>query len=179
MQINEYAAVFFGDGCERALDDRVAIAGRGAEHVSGEAVGMDAYQRRAGFRKVSQLTAHQRHVQLVVRVVRIRDHAEISMPRGQHGFCDAAHMPFMLHAIANQVRDGQQFHSMQAAEFHQLRDARHGPVIVHDFADHAGMVQPSEARQVHRSFRLSRAHQHAAIARTQSVNMPGRARSSG
>jgi hypothetical protein len=69
MQIDEHAAVFLGDRRERAFDNRVAIAGRGPEHVPGEAMRMHAHQRGAGFRDVAQLAAHQRHVQFVVRVI--------------------------------------------------------------------------------------------------------------
>src|SRR5580700_4253193 len=38
MQIDEHAAVFSGDRFERALDNRMAIAGRGTENVAGKAV---------------------------------------------------------------------------------------------------------------------------------------------
>jgi hypothetical protein len=93
--------------------------------------------------------------------------------RGQHGFGDAPHVPFVLHAITNQVCHRQQFHGMQAAEFHQLRNARHRSVVVHDFANHPGVIKAREARQVHGSFGLSGAHQHAAIARAQGVDVSG------
>ena len=40
-------------------------------------------------------------------------------------------------------------------------------VVVHDFADHAGGIESGDAREIHGSFRLSRAHQHAAAPRAQ------------
>jgi hypothetical protein len=60
-----------------------------------------------------------------------------------------------------------------AAEFDELRDAGHGPIIIHDFADHAGMIESGEAREIYRSFGLTGADQHAAIAGAQRVNVSG------
>ena len=134
---------------------------------------MDAHERRPASRVAGKLATNQRDVQLVVRVARIRDHAEISMPRGQNRFRNAPNVALVLHAVADQVGDGQQLHSVQAAKFQQLRRARHGAVIVHDFADHAGMIEAGDPRQIHGCFGLSRAHEHAAVPRAQCVHVPG------
>jgi len=50
---------------------------------------------------------------------------------------------------------------------------RHGAVVVHDFADHAGGIEPGDASQINGSLCLPCAHQHASIARSQRINMPG------
>ena len=94
------------------------------------------------------------------------------MLRGQHRLRNSPHVALMLHAIANQIRDGRKFQIVRAAEFDQLRHARHRAVFVHDFANHARMIAPGKPRQIHASFRLPSAHQHAAIPRPQSVNVP-------
>ena len=62
---------------------------------------------------------------------------------------------------------------MFAAEFQQLRHARHGAVFVHDFADHAGRIESGDAREVDGSFGLSGADEHAAIARAQRKHVAG------
>ena len=62
---------------------------------------------------------------------------------------------------------------MPGAEFAQLRYARHGAVLVHDFADHAGGVEAGETRKIDRGFRLPGTDQHAAIARAQGENVAG------
>ena len=46
MEIEEYAAALLGDGFERTRYEFAAIADRGTKNVSGEAVRMDADQRR-------------------------------------------------------------------------------------------------------------------------------------
>ena len=51
--------------------------------------------------------------------------------------------------------------------------AGHAAVVVHDFADHAGGIEPGDARKIERSFRLPGAHQHAAAARAQRKDVTG------
>src|SRR5690348_8820536 len=79
----------------------------------------------------------------------------------------------MLHAVANQIGDGEQFQIVAAAKFDELRRARHGAVVVHDFANHSGGLEAGDAREVHGGFRLSGANQNAAASRAQRKNMAG------
>src|SRR5256885_7704747 len=65
MEIEEDAAIFLGDGFERALDEVLAVARRGAEDVAGEAVRMNADERgRIAF----EFAADERDVLVVVTV---------------------------------------------------------------------------------------------------------------
>jgi len=65
------------------------------------------------------------------------------------------------------------------AEFLKLRHARHGPVVVHDLADHAAGPQSGQPRQIDYRFGLPGANQHAALARAQRKNMTGASQVSG
>ena len=49
----------------------------------------------------------------------------------------------------------------------EVGDARHGAVVVHDLADHAGRTQPGEHGQVDRRLGLAGALEHAAAPRAQ------------
>ena len=60
-----------------------------------------------------------------------------------------------------------------AAEFEELRHARHGAVVVHDFADDAGGVQAGDAREVDAGFGLAGANEDAAVARAQRKDVAG------
>ena len=141
----------------------MAVAFGGGENVAGEAVRMHAHQRR----RAGEISANQRDVLLAVHVGGIDDHAEIAVARGQSRLGHAADVALVPHAVANQFRDGQQLQSVRAAEFRELRHARHGAVVIHDFADHARGSESGDARQVHRRFGLPGAHQHAAVSRAQ------------
>src|SRR5438552_2207481 len=105
MVIEEDAAIFLGDGFERAFDEIPAIASGRAEDVARQAVRMDADERgRIAF----EFTADERDVLVVVDIARVSNHAEIAKARRQNRFSEAADVAFMLHAIANQIRDGEQ-----------------------------------------------------------------------
>ena len=75
--------------------------------------------------------------------------------------------------VADQFRHRDHLQAVAAAELLQLRDARHGPVLVHDLADHAGGVEAGQAGQVHAGFGLPGAHQHAALPRAQREDVAG------
>ena len=64
------------------------------------------------------------------------------MARGQDGFADAAHVAFVLHAVADQFRYGDHLQPVLLAEFGELRHAGHAPVGLEDFADDRGLAQP-------------------------------------
>lgn len=65
MEIEEGAAIFFGDGFKRTVDEILAIAGSGAEDVAGEAVRVDA--NKSG-RIALEIAAHERHVLVVIDI---------------------------------------------------------------------------------------------------------------
>ncbi len=56
---------------------------------------------------------------------------------------------------------------------HEIGDAGHRPVLVHDLADHAGGDKAGEAGEVDRGLRLSGAVEHAAVARPQREDVAG------
>ena len=120
-----------------------------------------------------QFAANQRDVLVVIDVAGVGDHAEIAEARGQNGFGDAADVAFVLHAVADQVRDREHLHAVLPAEFDELRHAGHGAVFVHDFADDAGGIEAGDAREVHAGFGLAGANEHAAVARAQREHVAG------
>ena len=148
---------------ERETSSR-AIAGDGTEDVTGQAVRVDADQGR---RWAFEAAADQSDVLVVVDVAGVGDHAEIAEARGKNGFGDAANVPLVLHAVPDQIGHREHFQFVLAAEFVELRDARHGAVFVHDFADDGGGVQPGDAGEIDAGFGLAGADEHAAIAGAQ------------
>jgi hypothetical protein len=57
------------------------------------------------------------------------------------------------------------------AELQEFRHPSHGPIGIHNLADHTSRQQPGECCQVDRRFRLTGAHQHAAFSSTQRKDM--------
>ena len=67
-------------------------------------------------------------------------------------------------AVGDQVGDGGDLQAVELGEGDQVRQPRHGAVVVHDLADHAGRIQPGEPRDIDRRLGMAGAHQHAAVA---------------
>src|SRR5882757_9104795 len=89
VEVEEDAAVFFGDGRQGAGDEFGAIAGDGAEDVAGEAVRMDAHERGSW---PFEVAADKRDVLIVVDVAGVGDDAEIAEARGENGFGHTAYV---------------------------------------------------------------------------------------
>ena len=64
--------------------------------------------------------------------------------------------------IFDQFLNRADFQAVVSGEVHQLRQARHGPVLAHDFANHADRPATREFHQIDRRFRVTRALQHTA-----------------
>ena len=64
--------------------------------------------------------------------------------------------------VGDQVGDRDHLQPVPRAVALEVGDARHRPVVVHDLADHAGRVEPGEAREVDRRLGLPGALEHAA-----------------
>jgi len=125
---------------------------------------MDAHQRRL---RALQISSHQRNVLIVVDVTGVGDHAEIAEARGQDGFRNAANIAFMLHAVANEIRYREHLQVVFLAKFDELRDAGHGAVVAHDFANDSRGSEAGDAREIHGRFGLTGADENSAIARAQ------------
>ena len=99
--------------------------------------------------------------------------AKLSVHGGQIGFDRAAHQDFFGNAITNQIRDGDDLQTMHDGKVSQLRQTRHRSIFVHDFADHAGGIEPGNPRHVNGGFRLSGTNQHAALLGAQREDVSG------
>ena len=83
------------------------------------------------------------------------------------------HIPFVLHAVADQFSYRQHFQLMCFAELNEIRHARHGTILAHDFADDSCRHESGHAGQVDRSFGLPSPHEHTAFARAKRKNVAG------
>jgi hypothetical protein len=76
-------------------------------------------------------------------------------------------------AIGDQIGNRADFHAVQLGEFHEVGQPRHRAIIVHDLADDAGRIKAGQPRNIDRSFRVTGAHENAALARNQRKHVPG------
>ena len=110
---------------------------------------------------------HERDVRLLVELVFERVHFELAELGGKLRFRDFLHHRLVVHAVLDEIGDRDHQQLVPLRELRQLRHARHRAVVVHDFADHAGRIQPADPRQIDGRFGLPGANEHAARLRAQ------------
>ena len=130
---------------------------------------MDAHQH---FLAVADLAPNQRDVGPAIDDAVVGGDVERSVLGRQSRRGDPLHQPVVAHPVLDQVGDRDHQQVVAAREAFQLRDARHRPVLVHDFADDAGRVEAGEAREVDGGLGLTGPDQHAAVARPEGRDMP-------
>ncbi len=86
---------------------------------------------------------------------------------------EPAHVALVRHAVADEFGDGEHLQVVLAAEVGELRNARHGAVVVHDLADHACGNQSGETGEIDGGFGLSGANQDSAFAGAEREGVSG------
>ncbi len=82
--------------------------------------------------------------------------------------------PVVAPAIGDEIGDGADLEAVELGELHQVGAPRHGAVVVHDLADHAGGVEAGEPCDVDRRLGVAGADENAAVAGHQGKDMAGR-----
>ena len=158
----------FADRLHRALQRALARTGL-AEHVIEDRDRVDARQRGLRFDHVPFL----QHVAFAaVDGVTIGEKSPVAAIVGLESVLgDAFDQMIVTHAIFDEIADRPDLHVMLTRETDQVVEAGHGPVLVHDLADHSRGIEPRETRDIDRSLGMARADQHAAVARRQREDM--------
>src|ERR1700679_579290 len=162
-QIYQSAAAFQSNHSEALINDAPAVTQRATKDVPVKALGVDAHQSRFATGDISQ---HQCSVHFsAIDLAFEADHSEIGKLCRQHFFRHAADKTLRLKTVANQFCNGKHFQTMLTAELDQVGHARHGAIILHDLADHAGGRESSHSGKVHRGLRLARAYENPSLTR--------------
>src|SRR4051812_26038365 len=114
MQIEEDASAVSFNHRQSTIHLFLTVARNRTKHVTGKAMGMHANEDVV---TIFDGPLDQRDMSLAINSAFERDHAELSMTRGQNGFTDFANEPFCLQPIANQIRHGNHLKSVQFGEF--------------------------------------------------------------
>ena len=76
--------------------------------------------------------------------------------------------------IGDEIGDGGDLEPVTLGEGDEVRQARHGAVVVHDLADHAGRIKSGKTRDVDGGLGMAGADQHAAVLGDQREDVAGR-----
>ena len=168
---DHHAPALFGDYFHGPVEFLGLVGAAAPQNVVEDIEGVHARQDRAGSGEVS---LHQGHVLGVGGFVGEDDHAELAAVEAvQGGFQDTLDNAVVAQPVGDEVGDGGDLDAMELGEFDQVRHAGHGPVLVHDLADHAGRVEPRQAGHVHRRLGVSGALKHAARLRSEGEHVAG------
>ena len=96
---------------------------------------MDAHQ--CFFGRIER-ALDQRQMHFVRGLVGISVQGEGTVARGQRARTGAPDQSFMLTAVMDEIGDGANLKAVVGGEFLEFRQARHGAVFAHDFANHRG-----------------------------------------
>src|SRR5437867_8168233 len=153
VQVEEHPLPHLLDHLQRVMELLTAVAAERPEHIGREAAGMHADQDLV---VRFDRALDQRDMGAVIQVVfeDIRD--EVAKGRRELGLCHLVDEGLPLHPVLDQVLDRDQLEMVPLGDLLELRHTGHGPVVVHDLAQNAGRVEPSQARQVHRALGLPR-----------------------
>src|SRR3954468_12839364 len=145
------------------------------KNVAGQAARVDADHDVGA---VADIALHQRDVRFLVQPTLEGEDAEVTKIGGQLRRRDAAHQRFVLHPVFDQLGDRDHQQLVPLRKPRELRHPRHGAVLVHDFADHAGRIQTCNGGQVHCRLGLAGTDtDSAAVAPARARAPPRRARS--
>ena len=114
-----------------------------------------------------------RHVVLVVEQRPVADRGELAVGGRQLRRHHPLDQPLGAPPVGDQVGDRDHLQPVALAVRDQVRHPGHGPVVVHDLADHARRVEAGEPGEVDRGLGLAGALEHPAVLGPQREHVAG------
>ena len=168
--VKEHSGAFFFDALHGLVELGSTVAATGGEDIPREALAVNAHQGRLGggnlaFHKRDVVHAiHERTVEVEVEIAKVGWHVDCLF---------VLHELLAFTAVSDEVLDGTHLEPMFLFEFHEIRQAGHGAIFLHDFANDSGGIEACQARQVNGSLGVARTAQDAASLRLKRENMAG------
>ena len=145
------AAALAGHHRQRGVQLRAAVAAPGAEHVTGQALGVHPHQDVVPVAvRPGDVAADQRDVLDLVVDAGVADRPELAVPGRDPGLGDALDVLLVLAPPLDQVGDGDQRQTVLVGEDPQLVGLRHRAFVLlaDDLADRARGLQTGQPGQV-------------------------------
>ena len=103
----------------------------------------------------------------------VGDAGELAELGGQPRLRRPPHELLLLHAVLDQVLDGDDLEPVGAGELEELRQPRHAALVVQHLADHAHRGRAGQPREVHRRLGMAGAAEHPAGQRAEREDVAG------
>ena len=88
------------------------------------------------------------------------DATELAVVGRKRDFGDGTNERLVVESVGDQVCDGDHREVVEKTELEQRVETHHGPVGVHDLADHGTCFEAGETGEVHAAFGLACADEH-------------------
>ena len=167
--VEDGAAPLLLDHAHGVVELVAAVAALGGEDVAREALGVDAHERR---RLAGEVALDEREVFEAVRHAAVHAEAEVAVVRRQIDLLHARDELLGAAAVGNQIGDRHELEPVPPRERRDVGEARHAPVVLHDLAAEAHLLEPREAAEVDHGLRVAGALQHAARTRLEREHVP-------
>ena len=169
-EVHDDALALGRDLAERGVELHAAVAAQRAEHVAGEALGVDPDEHVLLAR---DLAADERDVLDVVEERAEHVGGEVAVLRRDPGLGDPLHELLPPASVPHEIGDRDHEEAVLLGEHLELGEAGHGAVVVHDLGEHARRSEPREAGEVDRGLGVAGPLQHAALAVAQREDVTG------
>ena len=169
-EVEQHSQPLAFDPRQRGFELLAAVAAQRVEHVAREAFRVDPDEHVAG---AFDVALDERDVVLAIDQRAVAERDELTERRRQLRGDDALDQLLVPAPVGDQVRDRDHLQTVLPAVHREVLAAGHRAVLVLDLADHAGRVEPGEARQVDRRLGVSGALQDAARLRLQRAHVTG------
>ena len=174
--VEHHAAALPGHHRQRGVQLRAAVAAAGAEHVTGQALGVHPHQHVVAVAvRPGDVAADQRDVLDVLVDAGVADRAELAVPGRDAGLGDALDVLLVLAPPLDQVGDRDQREVVLVGEDPQLVGLRHRAFVLlaDDLADRARGLQAGQPGQVDGGLGVAGPAQHPAVLGAQRDDVAG------
>ena len=168
--IDHNSATGFGNLAHGLMELRATIATAGTEDIAGEAFAVNADEN---IFLSGHFATNEGEMMLAIDFGTIEVKGEIAVIGWEVHDLDPFDQFFAGAAILDEIGDRADFEAILFGEFQKLRQACHGAVLAHDFANDADWTTPSEFHEVDGRLGVAGALEHASRPRAQGKDMPG------
>jgi len=178
VEVDDGSASGFCDHAHGLVESLAALAIRG-EYIARGASCVNAHQHGTAAGGAVALVAakgavDERDVAFsAVDFTLVGDHAEVAVAGVDRAFARTGDVSLILKAIADEFGDCEHFKGVLATELDEVGDAGHGAVVLHDFTDDAGGVEPREAGKIDGRLGLAGSDEDSALASAQGKDVSG------
>jgi hypothetical protein len=161
---------FFFDALHGLVKLGSAVAAAGGEDIAGEAFAVNPHQC---WLSGADLAFNESDVVHAINEGAVEMEVEIPVVGGHVNRLFMLHELLAFAAVSDEVLDGTHFEPVFLFEADEIRQAGHGAIVLHDFANDSGGIESGEARKIDGGLGVTSTAKNPAGLGLERENMPG------